>query len=175
MFSSQTTPINCCTYNTTSNEFNQQYWKRCYTCWPTTPNSKPDEGEKGACIQCISVCHEGHTVDAQVRFGNFFCDCGWENKICKLSSGTPTLPGVIRPTPIDRDERRNIFPYPHPIPSPTPFFPPQQPNERFPFQPMNIPPPCQMQQSQPQPSSRSAHPQPPSAVMGGNNSPPGSF
>lgn len=162
--------INCCTYLRTGNGFAKQYWKRCYDCWPN-PKSL-DEAERGACLECIAVCHEGHTVDSKVRYGNFFCDCGLENKACKLSVGqapmetlTPYRPPTVPSAPPSNDdERRNIFPFPHPIPHPTPFFPPQQPSDpRFPVQPM-APPPCLMSPSHP------------SLVMGGTPpSPPGTF
>jgi len=72
--------INFCTFDKTGNSFKQQYWKRCYDCWPNEEN--------GACLHCISVCHSGHTVDYKVRLGNFFCDCGDEAKNCKLTTAT---------------------------------------------------------------------------------------
>lgn len=69
--------LNFCTFEQTGETFHQQYWKRCYDCWPNE--------EKGACLHCIAVCHDGHTVDVKVKTGNFYCDCGHEKK-CKLLS-----------------------------------------------------------------------------------------
>ena len=71
--------LNFCTYDSTGETFHQQYWKRCYDCWPNE--------EKGACLHCIAVCHDGHTVDVRVKTGNFYCDCGHEKIKCKLVSG----------------------------------------------------------------------------------------
>lgn len=87
--------INFCTFEKTGNSFKQQYWKRCYDCWPNE--------EKGACIDCISVCHSGHTVDYKIRLGNFFCDCGHEKINCKLStkkSQSLVPPSGIHPIPL---------------------------------------------------------------------------
>lgn len=79
-----TKDLNFCTFEKTSDSFQQQYWKRCYDCWPNE--------EKGACLHCISICHDGHTVDSKVRIGNFFCDCGHEKKGCKLMNNFPIHP-----------------------------------------------------------------------------------
>ena len=163
-------PINCCTYKRTQNGFAKQYWKRCYDCWPTRAG---DEPEQGACIECIAVCHEGHTVDQKVRLGNFYCDCGSENKGCKLSqSGGPNIQPIfmnpVEPIPLPGQDRRTFFPHPNPC-DPDTFLPPRRPNDPFPVQPMNIHPPIQMSPSHP------------SLVMGGRSTnddfqdPPGSF
>ena len=141
----QSEPINSCTYNRTQNDFSKQYWKRCYDCWPTKTNN-PDEPQQGACIECIAVCHEGHTVDSKVRFGNFYCDCGSEHKGCKLSNFSgpniqPIFIDPIIPTPLPGGGNR--FPYPHPIPQPIPHLIPH-PNpsnpQRPPIQMMSTPP-----------------------------------
>lgn len=148
-------PVNCCSYTKTSNNFAKQYWKRCYDCWPSSNDQS--QGERGACIECIAVCHEGHTVDSKVRFGNFYCDCGLDNQYnqgCQLNGGHSTIKPAHPPTnpiviqPIDLDEIEPIglggrFPYPHPQlpihqhPQPNPSTRPHFPNDpAFPVQPM---------------------------------------
>ena len=88
--------LNFCTFDSTGETFHQQYWKRCYDCWPNE--------EKGACLHCIAVCHDGHTVDSRVKTGNFFCDCGHEKKKCALVSST--------------HKHAHLKPRSHPIPTP---------------------------------------------------------
>jgi len=58
------------------------WYFKCKTCW----------GDKlgiGACIQCASVCHQGHELVLQRSFSGFFCDCrDKEDQICKFAHNT---------------------------------------------------------------------------------------
>lgn len=66
--------LNQCTFAVTGTTHQEQYWRTCYDCF-TDPNS-------GACLNCASICHEGHRM-GPVKSGNFFCDCGDQRK-CKF-------------------------------------------------------------------------------------------
>ena len=98
--------LNACTYMTTGPAFHKQYWKRCYDCWP---GNEPHH-IKGACLNCIAVCHEGHTVDVKPRYGGFYCDCGGiDTHICKLNLN-------FQPTNSEAGLPQRI---PHPLPTPS--------------------------------------------------------
>ena len=62
-----TKKLNQCTYDNTGKKYVQQYWRHCATCFSNQ--------EEGACLNCVSICHEGHIL-GHVRQGMFFCDCG---------------------------------------------------------------------------------------------------
>lgn len=108
--------LNKCTYDTTKDTFQPQYWKRCYKCWP--------QEDKGACLECIAICHDGHTVDVNVRYGNFYCDCGSDHTNCKLKNRmSVSFPPVVdSDTFFPRSGGSAIprppapSPYPHPLP-----------------------------------------------------------
>lgn len=135
--------INKCTFETTKDSFQPQYWKRCYTCWP--------QEDKGACLECISVCHNGHTVDVNVRHGNFYCDCGSDHTNCKLKTGGSIFRPIPTPGPLfprGGGHGGGIFRPPSPSPEARPFFPlqPQHPRPEPhapPHQPRFIDPPDQ--------------------------------
>ncbi len=74
--------MDSCTFNKTGKKYHHQYWKRCIDCFPN-----PDEG---ACLNCISVCHNGHNIESKLRQGNFYCDCGSKGPVtCKLVKKRP--------------------------------------------------------------------------------------
>ncbi len=51
-----------------------QYYRTCYTCF------KEDDQDKGICLNCVGVCHEGHRLGPR-RKGFIYCDCGY-NFMC---------------------------------------------------------------------------------------------
>ena len=61
------TNLNECTFNKTGYNYSDQFWKRCYDCFPSDA--------EGACLNCISICHDGHRI-GPLQKGRFFCDCG---------------------------------------------------------------------------------------------------
>ena len=66
--------LNCCTFHSTGQVKTVQFYKTCYTCF-----SRPN---LGACLNCISVCHDGHDV-GPLQVGEIFCTCG-NHKLCKM-------------------------------------------------------------------------------------------
>jgi len=69
-----------CTFTGTGANLEKQYVYRCKTCKLDTPN-----GDKGCCIVCKSICHQGHEVSDTAEYLNFYCDCPGE-KFCKCLS-----------------------------------------------------------------------------------------
>lgn len=67
------TDLNQCTFALTGQTMKSQYYKQCFTCFPND--------NMGACLNCISMCHNGHNIGPLMR-GLFFCDCGDQRK-CK--------------------------------------------------------------------------------------------
>ncbi len=153
--------LNECTYATTKDTFRPQYWKRCYDCWPN------NEDSKGACLNCITVCHDGHTVDVKPRYGNFFCDCGHENVSMSVSLKSQSQCKLM-----------NCNRFPFPIKHPTPTYPPRPrfdtPDFQFPVQPQ-IQPQIQPHPNPnyPNPNPNPSHPFPPVLMaMGQVSAPP---
>lgn len=86
-FQVATNQLNKCTYATTGTSHQYQHWRHCYTCFPN-----PSEG---ACLNCVSLCHEGHAL-GPIMHGLFFCDCG-EKHMCKQGQ-FKNPPSVMPPT-----------------------------------------------------------------------------
>ena len=82
--------LNCCSFVKTGEKYAPQYWKHCIDCF-----SSYDEG---ACLTCISTCHQGHTL-GPLKYGNFFCDCGSEKTKCVMRKFPMPIfePRVIQP------------------------------------------------------------------------------
>lgn len=57
-----------CTYNRYRDQYIEQEWFICYTCWG------PGNVVFGCCKSCASSCHSGHKL--QRRYSKFYCDCG---------------------------------------------------------------------------------------------------
>lgn len=82
--------LNRCTFVETGGNHRDQYYKRCFDCHA--------QGE-GACLNCISVCHDGHNVELHPRFGSFFCDCSLGCKLKGPTTGIRMPSVVLPPTP----------------------------------------------------------------------------
>ena len=83
------TILNKCTYQKTGENFFPQYWKHCYDCFVSM--------SEGACLNCIQICHQGHTV-GPLKYGKFYCDCGSKQKC------VPRINGV------NLENKENVFP-----------------------------------------------------------------
>ena len=77
-----------CTYLQTQRQYREQEWASCLTCFQSE--------QEGACLSCLSKCHRGHMIGS-VRYSNFFCDCGDQQKCTEQISSTshthPRSPG----------------------------------------------------------------------------------
>jgi hypothetical protein len=105
--------INHCTYqfipeHEASNV--NQYYKHCKTCFP-------NDETKGACVTCLTVCHDNHEL-GDLRFGNFFCDCGKEKlctfgvfkrKSCKTNRTAPCSSSFVSITALGRKRKVTSF------------------------------------------------------------------
>jgi hypothetical protein len=105
--------INHCTYqfipeHEASNV--NQYYKHCKTCFP-------NDETKGACVTCLTVCHDNHEL-GDLRFGNFFCDCGKEKlctfgvfkrKSCKTNRTVPCSSSFVSITALGRKRKVTSF------------------------------------------------------------------
>lgn len=67
--------IDCCTEILTGKNHCIQKWARCKTCFT-------DDLYKGACLNCLKKCHDGHEI-GELQVSNFFCDCPYNN-CCKF-------------------------------------------------------------------------------------------
>jgi len=56
-----------CTFSLTGEKYEDQHWYHCITC------NLLDE--KGCCVVCARICHDGHEL-TYARRSRFFCDCG---------------------------------------------------------------------------------------------------
>lgn len=65
-----------CTFRKTGPNYFHQYWVHCETCFPAE--------DEGACLECVLTCHSTHKL-GEVRYGNFYCDCG--EKECSFVKG----------------------------------------------------------------------------------------
>jgi hypothetical protein len=75
--------LNCCSFVKTGEKYTPQYWKHCIDCF-----SSYDEG---ACLTCVNICHQGHTL-GPLKFGNFYCDCSGTNNCVMTNKFTmPTF------------------------------------------------------------------------------------
>lgn len=63
--------LNECTFHKTGQNYTEQFWKRCYDCFPNT--------NEGACLNCINICHDGHNIGT-LQKGHFFVIVA--NKVC---------------------------------------------------------------------------------------------
>jgi serpin B len=121
--------LNSCTYCITGNRHIQQYWRNCLTCFP-------NNAENGACLNCISICHDGHQI-GPLRLSQFYCDCGEQRKCRfgvfaqKVAVNEPTFPF---PFPNQVGPNHSVphpFPFPNTAPSVNPLVAP--PVAPFPF------------------------------------------
>lgn len=97
MSKTQLSPLNKCTFAVTGKTFKEQYWRACYDCF--------GQDNAGACLNCVSLCHEGHEL-GPLRFSTFFCDCG-EQHMCKVgefAKPPPAYPNLQQP------ESTSIYP-----------------------------------------------------------------
>lgn len=85
-----------CTYSNTGANYVYQEWTYCYDCFGEIDN-------KGICMKCATVCHQGHKL-GEIKKSTFYCDCP-ENQKCKfLTSEQKKL--VDEKFPNEREQAR---------------------------------------------------------------------
>jgi serine protease inhibitor len=90
----------CCTFKETGSKYYPQHWAPCFDCFLGS--------NEGACMYCIANCHQGHNV-GPIRYGPFFCDCGYQKKCTEKSSTYITASNIFQSSNILAQKLFDVF------------------------------------------------------------------